>query len=98
MIMLKNGAEEVAPLVNVVMHVLRNLWNEKPMVAYDFIMICRDRNYKPFGSIIVLLLETNMVQFDGESCSVHDSVKNIVLSAVTGEGIDMVLGSPVKEI
>lgn len=96
-VQLKNGAEEAVPLVNVTMMSLRKLFDELPIVLYELVMLCRDSNHKPFGNCAKDLLDLNLI---GPSNRPHNSIRNIVLSAVSGDGLDMTLGSPVatKEI
>lgn len=89
---LKNGAEEVKSLVVVTMLSLESLIEEQPFAFYDLVMVCRDRDYRPFGSNGDHLKSLALLQDGGH---VHDSIRNIVLSAVTGDGLDMQLGSPV---
>lgn len=89
---LKNGAEEATPLVAVTMMALRELI-KLPIPFYELVMICRDRNHKLWSNTASILQERNLLDETGR---VHDSIRNIVLSAVSGEGIDMVLGWPVE--
>ena len=91
-IKLRNGAEEARPLVAVMMMSLEHLMDERPLALYDLVMRCRDRNYQFFGDNAKYLQDLSMVGSDG---SIHDSIRNIVLSAVRGDGMDMILGSPV---
>jgi hypothetical protein len=93
-VILKNGIEEAKPLVQVTMMSLRSLLQDKPIVFYELVMKCRDGNHQFFGRSEDDLKALSLVQSDG---SVHDSIRNIVLSAATGEGLEMVLGSPVSQ-
>lgn len=87
---LKNGAEEVEPLVKVTMMVLRDLWTKDVITAYELVMCCRDRDHQPFGN-------TEQKLRDRSLYPIHDSIRNIVLSSVTGDLLEMQLGSPVAE-
>jgi hypothetical protein len=91
-IRLKNGTEEAKPLVAVTMMSLEHVMDERPLALYDLVMMCRDHDYEPFGTNGDYLKDLRLVEQNG---SIHDSIRNIVLSAVKGDGIDMVLGSPV---
>lgn len=91
-VVLKNGAEEVEPLVAVVMMSLRTLLRENPIAFFELVQLCKDRNHKPFGTTGTILEQTSLIQ----NGVLHDSVRNIVLSAVEGEGLEMRLTSPVK--
>jgi|688.fasta_scaffold817402_3 hypothetical protein len=91
---LKNGAEEALPLVTVTMMSLRTLMEQNPIVFYELVTKCRDSNHRFFGNTGDSLKQLGLVQA-GEH--IHDSVRNIVLSAVKGDGFDMSLGSPFKQ-
>lgn len=93
-IKLRNGAEEAKPLVAVMMMSLEHLMDERPLALYDLVMKCKDRNYQFFGDNEKHLQDLRLIGSDG---AIHDSIRNIVLSAVRGNGIDMVLGSPVAK-
>ena len=88
-IILKNGADEFKPAVVVIMMSLENLFKDAPLVFYDLVMLCRDRDYKVFNLDKAVAL--NLVS---ETKKVHDTIRNVVLSAVTGDKFDMILGSP----
>lgn len=66
--------------------------DERPLALYDLVMKCRDRSYQFFGDNEKYLQDLKLVEASGD---IHGSIKNIVLSAVRGDGIDMVLSSPV---
>ncbi len=89
---LKNGSEEPNALVAVTMVSLDALLDGHPIAAYDLVMMCRDSNYKPFGGNGKTLRDRALID---ESGRVHDSIKNIVLSAAKGDGMSMTFGSPV---
>jgi len=91
---LKNGAEEAEQLVVVTMMSLRHLMEERPLALYDLVMKCRDRSYQFFGDNENILLNLGLVEANGD---IHGSIKNIILSAVRGDGLDMVLGSPIGD-
>ncbi len=94
MLKLKNGIEEAEPLVLTTMVVLRELMANKPMVFHELVMKCRDSSYTLFGNTEAVLQEFALMLSDE---SIHNSIKNIVLSAVTGDGLAMTLDSPVAE-
>jgi len=91
---LKNGAEEAKALVETVYMCLSNLIEDHPIAFYELVMKCRDGNHELFGNTSTVLSQFAMIQHDG---SVHGSIRNIVLSAVQGSGLDMTLSSPVAE-
>ncbi len=91
-VMLKNGSEEFGPLVAVTMMSLRSLCTTDPVSFYELVQKCRDQNHQFWGNSTQKLRDLSLIQPSG---NVHDSIRNIVLSAVTGEKFDMVLGSPI---
>jgi len=93
MVILKCGCEEPEPLVKVTMHSFSELWKTKPMIAYELVMLCRDKKHTLFGISGETLKNLALVQPDG---SVHDSIRNIITSAVTGEELEMTITSPIK--
>ena len=93
-VILKNGAEEQVHMVSHTMETLWYLAKERSMVLYELAMKCRDRNHKFFGTTGQTLVKLGLVEADG---SIHDTVRNIVLSAIEGDGADLTIGSPLKE-
>ena len=92
-VVLKNETEEAVALVATVMVVLNRLMEAKPIVVYELVQKCRDRAHQFFGNAKEDLLWLSLVQEDGQ---VHSSIKNVVLSAVCGDGLEMTIGDPVK--
>ncbi len=90
---LKNGSEEAKPAVMVAMASLKMLFDRWPMAFYDLVMKCRDSSYSFFGDNKNILTGLSLLQNDGE---LHGTIRNIVLSATKGEGLDLTLGSPIK--
>ena len=86
-VILKNGAEEALQLVHVAMVSLKKLINDEPIVFYELVMCCRDRNHVPFGNTAEKLQARALFP-------IHDSIRNVVLSSVVGDGLDMALGNP----
>lgn len=92
---LRNGAEEVKSLVSMILFTLKDMWSKGEVTTvYELAMLCRDPEHKLFGDTGDVLKKLSLVQPDGR---VHDSIRNIVLSAVEGEGLDMRLQSPIAE-
>jgi len=95
---LKNGSEEPVPVVGATMMSLENLLHTYPGHFYELVMKCRDRSYKLLSDSQKVLRALGLIQNESigyEEGSVHSSIRNVVLSAVEGDGIDMVLGWPV---
>jgi hypothetical protein len=64
------------------------------LALYDLNEVCKGKNYTPFGDNLKKLQDLSLLQPDGKP---HESIRNVVLSAVQGEGLDMHLGSPVAD-
>lgn len=88
---LKNNSEEAVPLVNVMMVSLRLLLEEQPVTFYELVMLARDWQHDLFGNTGDKLRERHLIQQDGR---MHASLRNIILSAVEGNGLKMSLGDP----
>jgi hypothetical protein len=93
-VLLRTGIEEVKPLVKITMVILKRLYEEKPIVLYELAQLCRDRDHEPWGKCGDDLVERKLIQKTENGYHVHDSIRNIVLAAIDGEGVDMVLRSP----
>ena len=96
LVKLKNGSEEPENVVRATMISLEYLWRSGipgMTQVYDLVQICRQSpDYKSFGSNEDTLKELCLLQDDGRP---HQSVRNITLSAIEGEGLDMKLVSPI---
>jgi hypothetical protein len=97
---LRNGSSEKELLVAVTMFTLKSLLEDKnPETAagsaiafYELVQKCEDPSHEIFASVTkVLLKERALLDASG---AVHSSVRNIVLSAKRGEGLELYLGSP----
>ena len=93
MVTLKNGIEESEICVKVHMLSLEILFKEKPITFYEFVMKCRNPKHEMFGDTANDLIDLNLMNKNNQ---IHDTTRNIVLSAVTGEGLEMKLESPVQ--
>lgn len=89
---LKNGSEELKSLVLLTMISLRNLIETNPIAFYELVTKCRDDSHRLFGNTVEVL--KRFVPTQDERGRVHESIKNIVLSAAEGDGLEMTLGSP----
>lgn len=90
---LKNGTEELDALVRATMSSLEGLLNKNPIAFYELVMKCRDQNYQPFGNTGQTLHDFALLGPDG---NVHVGIRNVVLSAVVGDDLEMTLGSPIQ--
>jgi hypothetical protein len=95
MLKLKNGSEELEPTVIAVMNVLHNMINSgiDCIAVYELVEKCKDNKHVLFGNAGEKLQKFGLIDKNG---SIHESIKNIVLSAVEGDGMDMSIGNPIK--
>lgn len=95
LIKLKNGTEEAKSLIAAVEMSTNRLLSDGfpyPMAFWELVRACKDVTYEPNHLITIELVLLGLMERDGR---VHESVKNIVLSSVEGEGLDMKLVPPV---
>lgn len=92
-VVLKNGATEAVGLVTVTMISLETLIKKNPMMLYELVEVCKDPTHKIWGDFGKELRDLALLEMNFQP---HGSIKNIVLSAVEGEGVDMTIGNPVK--
>ncbi len=94
MLTLKNGAVVDEPTFDLIMETLQTLFNREPIAAYQLVMKCRDPNHRFFGNTGEKLKALGLIRSDE---SVHDTLLNIVLSAIEVDGSKITLRSPVQE-
>ena len=92
-LVLKNGSFEAEPLVRAVMTSLSFLFESNPAAFFEIAMCARDRTHKPFGNTGDRLKELALLD---DGLNMHNSIRNIILSAVSGEMLEMTLSSPVE--
>lgn len=88
---LKNGTEVIEPVLITTMINLDALMKKNPIAFYELVQKCRNPQHKMFGNTEQVAESLALI----ERGSIHDSVRNIVLSAVEGDGLKMSLSSPV---
>lgn len=92
---LKNGAVEFGPLVSGMRIILQDLVRNEPIPFYELVMVARNPQHQVFSERISERLKSlNLLEGDGR---MHESVRNVIRSAVTGEDLGMELGSPYAE-
>ena len=96
MLTLRNGSQEPFALVNSTMMSLRQMMEDilGATALYDLHQICLGTNYRPSARQLEYLKGRCLLQANGHP---HDSIKNIVLSAIEGEGLEMTLVSPLAD-
>jgi hypothetical protein len=93
-VQLKNGTEAARIVVVSTIVRLQYLFYEQPVAFHELVQCCKNADHTPFG-ITGDILEHFALRTHGR---IHDSIRAIVLSAVTGEGIHLVLGNPCAEV
>lgn len=92
---LKNGSEEPELIVQVTMDSVSRLMETDPIAFYELVMKCRRQDHELFGNTGEVLQSLALIQ-DAQG-TVSDSIRNVVLSAVEGNGLNMTLVSPFAE-
>lgn len=87
---LRNGAKVPNVAVSATMLALENLLDAHPMYFYELVMVARGEVNRIAGDSDVLVKQ-GLLTRDGK---MHDITRDIILSAVEGEGISMTLISP----
>lgn len=97
MLALKNGSSEPKPAVVATMMSLRGLWEKgiPGMCAVsDLYERCKDPKHRIANGELKALTDLALIGPDGR---VHDTIKNVVLSAISGKSFNIKMGSPLKE-
>lgn len=91
-VLLRNGTEEGEIMVKSALFSLDQLAKAHFVALYELAALCRDPKHTLWGDTSDILQRLSLVMPDGR---VHESIRNVVLSAVTGEGADMALRNPI---
>lgn len=91
---LKNGSSEAHALVCVVVMSLERLFTSEPVAFYELVCLARDPAHELWSPQVRRTLESVSLLQGGK---MHGSVRNVVLSAVVGDDLDMRLWSPLAE-
>jgi hypothetical protein len=73
---------------------LRLCLEQQPIAFYELACVCKDRSHQTFGDTGETLVTRGLLERSGQP---HGLVRDVVLSAVSGEGFDMTLGSPLAD-
>lgn len=96
---LKNGSHIVEFVLVETMRELKKMQEQDPFAFYDLVMKCRDNSHtiipSPFGDAKITLKRYGFMSDDG---TIREDIKNIVLSSVVGDELEMKLESPIKRI
>ena len=93
---LKNGSEEAEPLVCVVLSSLELLIQSDPIAFYELVMLARDSSHELFGNAADKLRPLALIE-NGDTPTIHQSTRNVIISAVEGDGLEMCIVSPFAE-
>jgi len=93
LVRLKNGSEEPNVLIATAMLSLKRLIESDPISFIELVSKARDRNHKVWSEHQTdALVRLGLMEPSG---NLHQSISNVVLSAVSGDGIGMTLQDPV---
>jgi len=92
---LKNGSKVLEPTVHTIMLSITELFKEPPfpMAVYDLVQKCEDNKYELWPEVDADLKAFGLLDSAGNTL---DDVCNVVMSSVTGEGLNMSLSNPCK--
>ncbi|HUD02610.1 MAG TPA: hypothetical protein VMR46_01130 [Candidatus Paceibacterota bacterium] len=96
MLALKNGSSVPKPAVIAIMMSVNSLWEEGlggMCAVIDLVDRCKNPNHKIADDVMLQLKASRLIEPEGR---IHEAVKDVVLSATEGEGVEMTIGSPVK--
>ncbi|MDQ5852937.1 MAG: hypothetical protein M3380_12900 [Chloroflexota bacterium] len=94
LVTLKNGTQVARGVVSPVMRILNDLIQRDRSAFIELVALARDPQHELVGDTAKVVRDTALVDPSGR---IHDSYRNIVLSAIEGEGQEMVLISPLRE-
>lgn len=94
---LKNGTEEAAVFVAATMLVINRMLDERPLHLYALHALAKDQNHRPFGATGRDLACGGLLSERGDGTyHMHSSLRNVVLSAVTVDGVNIRVSNPSK--
>lgn len=92
---LRNGAEVAEPAVRAIMLSLERLRAEHPVALLELRSACRVQGYAMFGNTGAFAGGLGLAEREDGRWQPPGSVRDIVLSAVTGDGTALGLRNPV---
>lgn len=93
-IQLRNGSHESAKFVNKIMESLRTLFDKDGVALCELVWKCESSRHHLLSPASAKLKKLGLID---ERERAAESVRNVVLSAVRREGIDIWLDSPIME-
>ena len=88
---LQNGSEEPSISVAVTMMALKNLIQDDPLSFFELVSKARDRGHEIPPHQTNVLVGLHLMEPEG---TLHQTIRNVILSAVTGESLGMTLQDP----
>lgn len=79
LVTLRNGTKEHKEYVESIAASLKKLYSDNQLLFYGLVMICKNPEFKPFGTSKDILKQMMFLEKDGLPST---SIKNIVLSCV----------------
>lgn len=87
-----NNIEEAEVAVTSIMISLKQLLTDSYLAFYDLVMLARDDNTSIWIPSAIILKKFGLLD---ESLQMHDTIRNVILSAVEGENTEMILVNPI---
>ena len=91
LVKLKNDAVEPDVLVAAIRVALEEILEKHPIAFYELVRVCRNPAHAPFGNAGDILKKFDLMEEGG---TIHNSIRNVVLSAVAGDEFHLQLDSP----
>jgi hypothetical protein len=89
---LKDGTEELSMVIISTINELKAINKYSPLAFYEFIILCRNPEYKiTHQPYLYLLKEMHLISHNGK---IHNSIRNIANNAISGKGESMKIGMP----
>jgi hypothetical protein len=90
---LKDGSTVPEPTVHTTLMSLRVVRDKHPLALFQAVQIARNAGHVPLGSLGDVLSGYGLTDADGV---MHDDIRHIILSAATGDALNLALTNPVK--
>lgn len=88
---LKTGWKVAPVTVTNVLHAMEELRRRDPIAFYEMVHLCRYENWRLWGDTMLVLRAWGLIGPDNRP---HDDTRQIILSAVSGEGTALEMNSP----
>jgi hypothetical protein len=88
---LRTGAEVPEPVIRTVTITMSRLMETDPIAPYEAVMMAREPGYVPFGNTGETLKRFDFID---NFPKLHRTVRDVILAATEGDGMDLRLVSP----